>query len=637
VSEKRDKAFALIGQRNVWETRQRLYYQMRHDGLRRINKPWESAADFHFPLIDMIISAMKPFWVSQIFGGERLTDFIALREQLADMTEAAADYFNFEMRYRTELRYQVERAVDIMLLRGRGVLKIVYDPFTSRIVFRAVDPQYILMEEDFDDFDDADYFVEIQSLTVAQYRRNRMFNQNEEIISKIRGRADSAVNQQKLEKELREGITYSTNENKIILWNYYERTSSGWIVDTRSPLQWDLKDREGNGVRQPYRLLTEWDGEPLQPFYSLTMEIKDEGWFSPRGLAELNAAFETYCTKLWNEKADAMTFSNRPLFTSDQEIQNPGNIRFNPGELLPPTIRRVEQPAPPMDFAEEINFTRGVSEQRSRMPDYGVTDQGQPGKPRTATENNRIAALQDVGADHNGEIMRSIRLPKIYKHAWALVCHREEMLRLQGKPSPLIYFVADNLKTLPAQALHDQYLVIPSGVAGTKDKRLAKAGARYTLFKGAPNIDQDELARSYLAEDDSRLIKKLLRPGNQRMQSEYLDQVIKINAGLAGGFPVPVFPDEDQATRIIACVDWMHGKAALGVPHDPQAMKLVMGQVQARFQLLQQQNPQAAKQLQMQLKQKFSQQQQQGQMPGQAPQPQIGSGAEQPQPQEQLA
>jgi hypothetical protein len=627
MSDRRDRAFALIGQRNVWETRQRLYYQMRHDGLRRINKPWETAADFHFPQIDMLITSLKPFWVSQIFGGERLTDFVSLREQLGDMTEAAADYFNFFLRFQTDLRYRIEQAVDTMLLRGRGVLKVVYDPFKGKILFKSIDPQYILMEEDFDDFDDADYFVEIQTLTVDQYRRNRMFTQTDDVINAIRGRVDQSTNQQKLEKELREGITYTANENKIILWNYYQRTSSGWVVETHSPMAWD------KNVRKPYRLITEWDDEPLQPFYSLTMEIKDEGWFAPRGIAELNAAFEAYCTKLWNEKADAMTYSNRPLFTSDKEIENSGNIRFNPGELLPPTIRRVEQPAPPMDFAEEINFTRGVSEQRSRMPDYGITSEGQPGKPRTATENNRIAALQDVGADHNGDIMRSIRLPKLYKHVWALLCHREEMMRLQGKASPLTYFVADNLKTLPAQALHDQYLVIPAGAAGTKDKRLAKAGARYELFKGATNIDQDELARSYLAEDDPRLVKRLLRPGNQRMQSEYLDQVIKINAGLADGFPVPVFPDEDHATRIIASVDWLHAKAQLGAGHNPMAMERVKGQVMARFQMLQQQNPQAAKQLKMQLQQKFSQPQ--GAMPGQPPPPQLG--APQAAPQEEVA
>src|SRR2546430_782680 len=99
-----------------------------------------------------------------------------------------------------------------------------------------------------------------------------------------------------------------------------------------------------------------------------------------------------------------MTFGNKPLFTSEKEIVNAGNIRFQPGEYIPGNLQAIQMPAPAFSFAEEINFTRGVSEQRSKMPDYGVTGNGESetgGKPRTATENNRIASLQDVGSEHN--------------------------------------------------------------------------------------------------------------------------------------------------------------------------------------------------------------------------------------------
>ena len=44
-----------ISDRGTWERRQATWYQMRHDGLRRKNKPWPNAADMHFPLGDMQI------------------------------------------------------------------------------------------------------------------------------------------------------------------------------------------------------------------------------------------------------------------------------------------------------------------------------------------------------------------------------------------------------------------------------------------------------------------------------------------------------------------------------------------------------------------------------------------------------
>lgn len=617
MSERQDKAFQILAQRGPWETKQRLYYLMRHDGLRRINKPFPNAADSHFPMIDMLIGNMKPFWMAQAFGGERLADFLCMRDQLSTMTEAAADFMDFELRHRTTYRYVAEQAVDTMLLRGRGVLKIVYDPFKKRIVFRNVDPLYILMAEQYDDFEDADYFVEIQTLTVPQYRRNQNFNQDRGVIDAIRGKTDWNLSAIKLDKVIREGITHSSRDDQIILWNYYERQQSGFVVRTHCPLAWE------QNIREPYYVPYEWDGEPLQPFYSITMEIKDEGWYSPRGLAEMNAAFEGYATKLWNEKSDAMTFGNRPLFTSENgnELQNAGNLRFMPGEYVPGNLKAVVMPPPAFNFAEEINFTREVSEQRSRMPDFGITGAGggtaPGGKPRTATENQRIAGLQDVGSDHNGDIFR-MRLGKIYRHAWALICHREALAAERKQGGPLAYYVGDNLKELPAQALHDQYLVLPAGGSGTKQARLQRAMGRFQLFHGAQNVDQDQLVRDVVAADDSRLVNKLLLPTNQKQGIEAEDEAMEIGIMLLG-FPAPVRPGEDHVTRINVLVGFLEKMALTRAPIDPIAQQRLHMHLAVHFQYLQQLQPQVAKQLMLRVQQSEMAEQQMLSAPGGAP------------------
>src|SRR4051812_21046417 len=139
-----EKGFSLLAARSVWQERQRVYYKMRHDGLPRTSKPWANAADAHFPLIDMHITDLKPFWVAQAFGGDRLCDFVGMREQLTEMTEACADYFDFEMRYKTDFRYMYESAMDTMLLRQRGILQTVLDPFKNyKIKIKAIDPLFI--------------------------------------------------------------------------------------------------------------------------------------------------------------------------------------------------------------------------------------------------------------------------------------------------------------------------------------------------------------------------------------------------------------------------------------------------------------------------------------------------------------
>src|SRR4051794_5648773 len=76
-----DQAQEVIHSRGEWERKQRMYYLMRHDGLRRRNKPFPTAADLHFPLIDMNIRKAKPFWTAQATSTERLASFVALQQQ----------------------------------------------------------------------------------------------------------------------------------------------------------------------------------------------------------------------------------------------------------------------------------------------------------------------------------------------------------------------------------------------------------------------------------------------------------------------------------------------------------------------------------------------------------------------------
>ncbi len=54
-SELQGQILTSIEQRSPWELRQTRWYELRHHGLRRTNKPWPKAADLHWPLIDTAI------------------------------------------------------------------------------------------------------------------------------------------------------------------------------------------------------------------------------------------------------------------------------------------------------------------------------------------------------------------------------------------------------------------------------------------------------------------------------------------------------------------------------------------------------------------------------------------------------
>ena len=578
-----------------WETKQRIFSTMRHEGLRRRNKPFPTAADGHYPQIDMSIRKQKPFWLGQVTAGNRLASFISLVEQADPLSEAAADWFNYKLFQRSTFLQKVRCVVDTMLLRGRGVLKVRTDPFKDhKLVFEAVDPMFLIVPEGAADIDEADEFVHVQHWSVPKYRANRLFDQDEETIKKIRGvQSTDTLLQYTLDKMLREGITHSTDNNKIVLWEHWVKTSNGYTVYTYSPQNPDLKIREPYGC--PYMV----DKEPACPFISFAAEVKDEGWYSPRGLGELLAPVEAYLTKLWNEKADAITFSNRPVLTADGDIPNIANIRWQPGEIIPMNLKGVQMPAPPISYDEEMMFARTVGEQQAMTPDFGISqNDGTDTKPRTATENERITALQSAGMNDNALLFRD-SLTKVYRLCWSLL--------VQFKSADFSYYAAGRIGVLPDAALHLSYLIMPDGSPDgwNAQRKAQRALARLQAYQGNPNVSAEELTKEALYADDPRLALKAFIPTNQKANSEAEDEAVEILV-LAEGYPAAVMPGEDHATRILVDLGWLAKQGMVGAPVDPVARQRVQEHMALHWQYLEKTDPDAAKQFKAKIAQAIS-------------------------------
>lgn len=598
MKQKFEAAHKLMTDRLQWETKQRIYSIMRHDGLRRRNKPFPTAADSHFPAIDMAIRKQKPFWLGQIMAGNRLASFVSMKEQAETLAEAAADYFHFRVFQRSTFIQKMRVVCDTMLLRGRGILKVTTDPFDNHeLVCEAVDPMFFLMPDGANDIEDADEFVHIQHWTVGRYKNNRRFDQNPDTIRQIKGtNSTESLVLYVRDKQLREGITHTADANKIVLWEHWTKTGNGWVVNTYSPQNPDLK------IRDTFHCAYKCNGKVSLPFFSFSAEIKDEGWYSPRGLGELLAPVEAYLTKLWNEKADAMTFSNRPVLTSDGEIPNVANLRWQPGEIIPMNIRGVQVPAPPFSYDSEMMFARSIGEQQAMTPDFGITNEdGGRSSARTATENERISALQSAGMNDNAMMFRD-SLTKVYRHIWGLL--------VQFKGDEFSYYAAEKVGQLPEQALHDSYIIFPDGSPDgwNRQKRLQVAMGRIQAFAGNPNVSMEELTKEALAADDPRIAVKAFIPTNQKAASEAEDEATEILL-LEEGFPAAVLPGEDHATRIMVLVGWLQKQGQQGVPVDPVAIQRIHQHLAVHFQWLQKTNPDAAKQLAAQIQQQSMPQQ----------------------------
>ncbi len=571
---------------------------MRNFGLPRINKPFPTAADSHFPAVDMAIRRLKPFWIGQVTSGDRLCSFSSLKQQLEAFDDCASDFFNFELIQRSDFMRKLRVVCDYMLLRGRGVIKATVDPMDKiekyPLVFEAIDPIYILMPQSANGFEDADEFVHCRNMTVEAYLRlDDRYNKDPGLIRRIRGSQDfSTLGLDNLDIRLKQGIAFSNAANRIVIFEHYIKNGSGWMVQTYCPSASDEPLRKGYGV--PYKV----GGKTSIPFYSFQMEVCDEGWYAPRGLGELLGPVEQYMTKLWNSKADFITFANTPLYTGEKEIVNSANYRFQPGEYIPGNIKSVGQSAPPIDFDREIMFARGIAEEQSQSPDYGLQKSGGSNSdPRTAREISAIGSLQAAGTTDNANMFRE-DLTKLYRHVWGLL--------IMFKERDFSYYTQQEIKQLPPETLHDQYLITPDGSPENWNRmaRLQKAIGLQQATQGNPNVDQEPITKELLTAYDGRMAQKAFIPTNLRGANEYEEQVVVINTMLCPGgnkpaFPAPVRPNEDHVTRIKANLDWMHGALLKGTPVDPQSRTLLHQNISQHLEFLKQQNPSAVKQVEI--------------------------------------
>lgn len=588
--------------RSVWEQRQRLWYEMLHDGIPRRNKPFAGAANLHLPIADNAVQKWLPYYVNSVFSRQQLASFTAMGNgggggELAGASSAAAEFLDWKMRKESNYPTAFARNAYYFTSTGRSLIKCRWDTAArggkGSLAFEAVDPLFFIGDATCDSPQEMDISAHVKQLSVAGFKRMKGYKNDDETIRLIRGGENQADQWKGQEKEIREGLTSTNNKDLIVLWETYERVEAGFVVRTFSPSQPDLD------LHEPFVLPLKWQGEPLHPCVGFAGEISEAGWYAPRGIPEKVAAFEAYGTKMWNEKADWLAFTNKPLFKRDPQavLGNTGNILLKPGDVLPPGLEPAQMPAPPFSMDEEMNMARQLAEETAQVPDFGVTSEGNAKDNRTATEMQYIGSFASQGIQYKAWIS-SLFEGEVYKRAWALL--------VANAGEELAFYSSQSRKVLPQQALHDNYLIEPDAMpdAWNKQDRIKREFARFQLLRNDPRINQDALYSRFLSAEDPRLAKELYLPANLKSATESEDEAMEIGI-LLEGFPAAVMPGEDHQTRMQILMGKLQQLSQMPPPNTPEeGARMLMARQRLQehyaqhFKMLQQENPAVAKQLQ---------------------------------------
>jgi hypothetical protein len=585
-----------LADRSVWDVRQRMFYEMRHHGLRRKNKPWPGASDVHFPLVDTTISELKPAYFQQLFATDLIAQFVPTSPQVAEYTTAAAQWFDHRVKQKTNLETEVLSAVDAMLMCGTGILKVLWDYQSKRLKYYTVNPQHFVVPAWTRDIADADRICHISVYSVEAYKRQKHLKQDKAILDQIIGSySDDAgdMNTESVKYE-REGLTFP-EQDKIIVWEVYHRCpdTGEWLICTYSPSSPDIDLRPT--MKLPYS-----HGKP--PFIAFNYEIKDPGFYSSRGVVELQAIFEAELTKLMNEKNDAMTLFNRPLYRAERDMPNSGNLRMTPGSILPYGIQPVAHQAPPISFDQQMNIMREIAQNRVSTPDFGLTQTLQNTERRTATEIQAIGGLYQQSSDLRMRIFR-IALGNLYRMSWSIL--------LQYDKTSLDYWYLDTAQQVPQEALHEQYGIQPTGSADGVNKQLLmqKAITRFQMFANDPYIDQGQLRKTILESDDATLVKRLYVDPQLAQANQAEDQANEITF-LRLGFPAVVKDSDDHLIHIQTVMAYITNRADTGAPPEPAEGQFLEQHIAEHLEKLKEADPKTGRQVEQELKNLFAQMQQ---------------------------
>jgi hypothetical protein len=533
-----------LDDRSAWESRQVLWHKMRTQGVPRTRKPWPGAASMHVPLGDTIINKLKAYYVQWIFGPELLASFYAIEDQGDSYTDSVAQWFDYQVRECSNFPTMAICAIDSCLQNGMGFLKPYWDWNKERLAFASIHPYFIIVPPNTQEIQEADRIVHVMHMSEAEYVRNaesRGYNTDEDFIESIKGEGKP---DQKYEETryTAEGLSYSRLKDLIILWEVYVRESDGQIrVETFSPLQPD------EPARAPFKLPFRHKQIPL---IQLPYELIDPGFFSSRGVMELVQMYEASACKMWNEKLDFMSIANRPVLSTQGGSINAQNIRWEPGAVYDSVLQLVEQPAPPVDFDQEIQANRSFAEQRVGIPDFGIGDQADSqGQNKTATETNAITQVMQQSNDLRARVIKNA-ITAVFEQAWSIL--------KQYKNDDLNYFWRKRRVTLDDAAFDNAYVLRPNGsVDGySREREIQKLMQLRQLAQGAPWLKTSEIDRKIVELMDSSWIMQVFEEPPEVMANQQESQAIE-NSCMHDGFLPQVEPTDDHVTHLTILLGYL--------------------------------------------------------------------------------
>ena len=556
-----------IRDRNKWSSRQSVWYQFRHDGQRRVMPPWPGAPDMHFALIDATITKMKPLYNAQLEQQDTLATFTSQLPTNEEANTLAAYKFDYGMKQRSNFVRENLIWDDRMLMAGHGIMKVTWNSSDKKKVFEAVDPEFIIVPTTARLVQDLDWIVHVQKYSREAFSRSPIFSEywkQDENMDKLIGRWPKPGEGLTTNwKEQREGITTQINgTDDIIVWETWHRDPEkfNWLRSYTNPAVFGQEISDVGTTKNPYEYTDPKTGKDhdLIPFVKQDFELKEDGWYSSRGVCEILAPFENGICGIWNAMLDAITLICRPFLQPKQPgqtIPNGTNLMLTPGSIMPIALERVDLGQVAINYEQQMQEMRRAAEYLIQTPDYGALSERGGGTPTAHEVEARVQ--QSTQTNDIRAKMKRLALIELYNLCWIIDCQYD----------PESAFIANGEWTqLQDGSVHSDYHIEVSGSADGWN-RAQKQQTMVNLFqmlKGDPFIEQMNLHRKLLEVMTPDSTRKLLTSPQQAQTDAGNQQALESAVMDTLNYPWPVKPSDAHPAHIQNIVQMVMGSQAPG-------------------------------------------------------------------------
>lgn len=528
-----------IEDRKTWEDRQATAYKLRYGQIKRRTRPFPHAADYTWPLIDTNIERLKPAYVEQVLGPELIASFSSKNAQSIAYQNKVAQWFDWRVKKRSNFVKQIQHVIDAFLVGGKSFLKTFWDESAQRVNHQTIAATHCVVPRYTDELKEADRMGHIMHISKYRYERvagDYGYNADPDFIKTIAGRG-SETNTLSDARDLREGLGWHSKEDIIVLWEVYEQLADkSKKVWTFSPLHPEEE------VRPPFTLPYNHKQFPIVEY---NFEITDVGFYTPRGIAEILALYQSILKMLLDTEMDYIISCNRPVWMPAENAPpaNYENFEMAPGQVLNSRLQALQFPTPPLDFTVRQQTVRSIAEQRIGAPDYGIGDQQQLGQgKKTATETNQLGAVKESGVNLHARVFGA-SVTNTLEQQWSL--------ELQYKGDDLSYFYKREYQQLDDGMLKDCYELEPNGGKDgySREKQIQKLLQIFQQFQGKPYFNEAEGCKEILENIDSDLVKTLfvaVATGQNQQMEEQANEIQQ----MINGFNPAINPEDDDMVHI---------------------------------------------------------------------------------------